>query len=682
MYVHRVYAAELLPLLGTPAPAVASVCSAPASSPPLLSAPRSPRFQLKNEKPGNSCRQTGTASRKLISDSMSNAFPSSVNRTSGSSACVNLDFSTLSPRQHAFVGKQRASPSGPFPSYASERNTIPVKQEVHSAAAKTYESSPSACRQNGTIGGCLRALFLSDASLVSREAMAISPLHQPVGTDLPSFTLMHRSSTDKGAPMQKQNSTAYDFIFGTHAQTEDSRDDSWGNVDSGGSLSLEADLQKFQQLFQLTKAIRLAPRGSRAKQKGAAFRKGIGGGETGDKGGSLADGNPWDALSTRKQRGDCGQCRGSQTVTLDRHCMHAPTIFVCSLVWPPDFAQLPASSSASGESSCRAATPRSSPIKGVKTQDELRERVLLLLQGLEPVLDVPAIFSEMDSPRRPGSSPVLAHNVGGETASSAQTRRDPSGRRPFRAAAAREVEAFSADVAGKHVFRGMVCFYGQHYVCFFYHWASAKWVLFDDSRVKRALTWKTVLEMCVGGKLLPCLLFFEKISLRRSRHIDVCSSSSSASFPPSAVSTTSPLTSVFMSNSEFLSNPCSPSIPLAEVFGRGVALRDDPERNTPGSRTTGEEFFSSSDSEREAEPSLPSDAWNRFLSGNDNGGQRKSDEEYGKEGLQLFCAEMLSCQSFSLSDLSDKAAKRGVSSVPVGCGVEDSTSAAAPCRVS
>lgn len=75
--------------------------------------------------------------------------------------------------------------------------------------------------------------------------------------------------------------------------------------------------------------------------------------------------------------------------------MHAPAIFVCSLVWPPDLAQLPPGVSASEHSPARAATPCSPAVKAPQradqARDEVRERVLLLLQGLEPVLDVQAV---------------------------------------------------------------------------------------------------------------------------------------------------------------------------------------------------------------------------------------------------------------------------------------------------
>lgn len=185
----------------------------------------------------------------------------------------------------------------------------------------------------------------------------------------------------------------------------------------------------------------------------------------------------------------------------------------------------------------------------------------------------------------------------------------------------------------------MVCFYGQHYICFFYHWASAKWVLFDDSRVKRGLTWKEVLEMCVGGKLLPCLLFFETISLKRSRRIDVSSSSSSSSSLPCPASASSP-SSVFVSDSELL---CNPSVSQAQAASQMATARtatgEGAERNAPCT-TRGEEFFSSSDSERELGQSLPSDAWMRFLDGGCSSRKTEAEEEYGKEGLQLFCAEV------------------------------------------
>lgn len=158
------------------------------------------------------------------------------------------------------------------------------------------------------IGGCLRALFLSDSSLVSREALSISPLQESVGGTSAGFTLSPSASTDssdKRDKMQKQMPTAYDFIVG-HEQAQASRGALWGSADVEGSLSIEADMRRFQQLFQLTKAVKLGAHAGRTKQRGASAYKATGPADPGDDSNSRADEDPWGALARRKQRGDCG----------------------------------------------------------------------------------------------------------------------------------------------------------------------------------------------------------------------------------------------------------------------------------------------------------------------------------------------------------------------------------------
>lgn len=64
-----------------------------------------------------------------------------------------------------------------------------------------------------------------------------------------------------------------------------------------------------------------------------------------------------------------------------------------------------------------------------------------------------------------------------------------------------------------YVFKGMVCFYGRHYVSFFYSSRSQQWYLFDDSKVKAIGSWEAVYNRILKGSYQPTLLFWEKEDL-------------------------------------------------------------------------------------------------------------------------------------------------------------------------
>lgn len=57
--------------------------------------------------------------------------------------------------------------------------------------------------------------------------------------------------------------------------------------------------------------------------------------------------------------------------------------------------------------------------------------------------------------------------------------------------------------------RGMVCFYGRHYVAIFYSSQSQSFIMFDDRRVTHLGDWSAVVDRCCRGKLQPTVLFYE-----------------------------------------------------------------------------------------------------------------------------------------------------------------------------
>ncbi|XP_057491243.1 uncharacterized protein LOC130776982 isoform X3 [Actinidia eriantha] len=65
------------------------------------------------------------------------------------------------------------------------------------------------------------------------------------------------------------------------------------------------------------------------------------------------------------------------------------------------------------------------------------------------------------------------------------------------------------DPGHKHSLVSMVCYHGQHYVCFAYNHQHQKWILYNDETMKDIGSWKDVTSECERGRLQPQVLFFE-----------------------------------------------------------------------------------------------------------------------------------------------------------------------------
>jgi hypothetical protein len=66
----------------------------------------------------------------------------------------------------------------------------------------------------------------------------------------------------------------------------------------------------------------------------------------------------------------------------------------------------------------------------------------------------------------------------------------------------------------KYFFKGMICFWGAHYFCYFRNFnasASDCWNLYDDQRVIKVGCWDEVLDRCLKGHEKPILLLFEEL---------------------------------------------------------------------------------------------------------------------------------------------------------------------------
>lgn len=61
----------------------------------------------------------------------------------------------------------------------------------------------------------------------------------------------------------------------------------------------------------------------------------------------------------------------------------------------------------------------------------------------------------------------------------------------------------------RYIIRGMITFYSQHYIAFFYSASRNCWVQFDDSNVRYIETWEQVVNKLVSGRMAPVLVFYE-----------------------------------------------------------------------------------------------------------------------------------------------------------------------------
>merc|ERR1719469_1355105 len=61
-----------------------------------------------------------------------------------------------------------------------------------------------------------------------------------------------------------------------------------------------------------------------------------------------------------------------------------------------------------------------------------------------------------------------------------------------------------------YIFRGMICYYGMHYIAIFWCWAQMQWTLFDDTTVQQKKDWSSVVNLILSGGYVPTLLFHER----------------------------------------------------------------------------------------------------------------------------------------------------------------------------
>jgi hypothetical protein len=65
---------------------------------------------------------------------------------------------------------------------------------------------------------------------------------------------------------------------------------------------------------------------------------------------------------------------------------------------------------------------------------------------------------------------------------------------------------------GVYQLRGIVCFFGRHYISYFYRPLAKKWVCFDDSSHREVGSdWSSVADKVKAGRYQPSVIFYEKV---------------------------------------------------------------------------------------------------------------------------------------------------------------------------
>jgi len=69
--------------------------------------------------------------------------------------------------------------------------------------------------------------------------------------------------------------------------------------------------------------------------------------------------------------------------------------------------------------------------------------------------------------------------------------------------------SLTAGVDAGYVFRGLICYYGMHYIALFWCFSRKRWILFDDTCVKEKQDWNSVVNLIMTGLYVPTLVFYE-----------------------------------------------------------------------------------------------------------------------------------------------------------------------------
>mmetsp|Transcript_159906 Transcript_159906/g.298249 ORF Transcript_159906/g.298249 Transcript_159906/m.298249 type:complete len:679 (+) Transcript_159906:162-2198(+) len=182
------------------------------------------------------------------------------------------------------------------------------------------------------------------------------------------------------------------------------------------------------------------------------------------------------SLAQRNVEQKCAECNSRNTVVSERWLTRAPCIFMVSLVWP-------------------SSTPS-------------RDSLWILLSAIQPQLHMEQIFRTEKSSRRP-RPPMTRIQDRMEDALPFELTGDEADLLHAAYTPGPAAKAPALPPSPRYVFRGLICYYGMHYIAFFWCWNRQKWVLFDDTKVREEKDWSSVVSIIIGGQYVPTVLFYE-----------------------------------------------------------------------------------------------------------------------------------------------------------------------------
>ncbi|KJE91450.1 hypothetical protein CAOG_02583 [Capsaspora owczarzaki ATCC 30864] len=79
-------------------------------------------------------------------------------------------------------------------------------------------------------------------------------------------------------------------------------------------------------------------------------------------------------------------------------------------------------------------------------------------------------------------------------------------------------DAFAAKDALPMSLTGLVCYYGKHYIAFFYNPRDRMWMMYDDATVKPVgPTWASLIAKCKASKFQPAVLLYQRCTFEEAR---------------------------------------------------------------------------------------------------------------------------------------------------------------------
>jgi hypothetical protein len=141
---------------------------------------------------------------------------------------------------------------------------------------------------------------------------------------------------------------------------------------------------------------------------------------------------------------------------------------------------------------------------------ECAENIHELLSLISYTINLVDVFGLIDDGISQNDSAPANSSVKSKSSTRSSLFRRPS-REPINTTQEKQSQVQSKNKGPTYVFRGLVCYYGKHYVSIFqeYRPGEAQFLLFDDSNIRVIGTWSDVKAECLKSLYQPVLLLYE-----------------------------------------------------------------------------------------------------------------------------------------------------------------------------